>query len=453
MATVVSRGAWRLYKHHELVDRKLVELVRRKMPERILVIEFPPRHGKSEHASHYLPAWVVTNYPHWGVGLASYESKFARTWGRKARQTYLEAQKYTPTPIPLDRRRDAANEWGPENHPNGGMFCSGVGGPFTGRGFKVVIVDDPIKNAEQAMSETYRKNLWEWYNTTVETRLEPDGVVVVMQTRWHKDDLIGKLLKRSEEGGDPVHRLHLPAIAGPGDQLGRKVGEALWPDRWGEEDLDKIRIAKGPYWWNSLYQQRPTQHESAEWPEEYFDDIWADDWPDMFEVSTVALDPSKGTEKGDFSAIAFAGLRGGKLYIDSDIARRPSPDLVPALAKMVNRYRPDEAIIESNSFQDLLLPEFLSYCKSHGNYPCKITAMHNSQSKVLIRIRRLGGYLSQNRIKLRRGNPHNELLLQQLRDFPLADYDDGPDALEMAVRRLHDIVTEELEEAADARYN
>lgn len=445
MATAIRPRAWQLYRHHMLIDQHVTRLIRGQLKENILCVEVPPRHGKSELISHYTPAWIVATHPDWGVGLASYEANFARSWGRKARATYLECRRYHLPALPaLDRKRDAANDWGPVGYPNGGMFTAGVGGPMTGRGFRVIIVDDPIKNAEQAMSESYRRNLWDWFDSTLETRKEPDAVMIVMQTRWHDQDLIGKLLDRGEK--DPslaVKRLKLPALAEEDDQLGREPGEALWPARWPRDVLEQVKRAKGPYWWNALYRQAPSQHESAEWPEEYFQGIWATDWPARFDLGVVALDPSKGREKGDYSAIAFVGLSGGNIYVDTDIQRRPSPELVPALYRMAQRYDVDSVVVEANAFQDLLLPEFVRHASTHGVLRSEVLAMHNSQQKA-IRIRRLGGPLSEGKFQLAE-NESNRRLVQQLKDFPLGDFDDGPDALEMAMRQLHAILTDRIE--------
>ena len=446
MATAIRPKAWQLYRHHMLIDQHVTQLIRRKIPESILCVQVPPRHGKSELISHYTPAWVVATHPEWGVGLASYESNFARSWGRKARATYLEARRnHLPALPPLDKKRDAANDWGPVGFPNGGMFTAGVGGPMTGRGFQVIIVDDPIKNAEQAMSESYRRNLWDWYDSTLETRKEPNGVVIVMQTRWHDQDLIGKLMERGEQDPSLMPKLlDLPALAETEDDaLGREMGEALWPSQWPAEELHQVKKAKGPYWWNALYRQKPSQHESAEWPEEYFQDIWADRWPQKFEMSVVALDPSKGTEKGDYSAITFIGLSGGLLWVDADIQRRPSPELVPALYQMQSRHDASAAVVEANSFQHLLLPEFVRYASEKGVLRCELVSMHNTEKKT-VRIRRLGGPLSQGKFRFAQ-NEHTRLLVQQLRDFPLGDFDDGPDSLEMAMRQLHVMLTEQLE--------
>ena len=178
-----------------------------------------------------------------------------------------------------------------------------------------------------------------------------------------------------------------------------------------------------------------------EWPGHYFFDIWTEDWPKRFEVSAIACDPSKGKEKSDYTGIVFLGLQSGKLYCDSIVERIPSNEIVGRLVKFAARYRPDDLSIEVNNFQELLLQEFVNYTREHGKLAHRVTAIHNTTNK-LTRIRTLGGYLEQGRLKFRKGSVDNELLVKQLRGFPLADYDDGPDALEMAKRRIHELIME-----------
>ena len=419
-----------------------MDLIHHRMDERILLLEAPPRHGKSELISKWLPTWYLSRYPDRRVILTSYSGDLATHWGRKVRDlvSTTGVQWFNSSVAP---GTTSASDW--ETTQGGGMLTAGIGGPMTGRGANLMIIDDPIKNDEEALSTRIRERHWDWWQSTASTRLEPGGVVVLMQTRWHQLDLSGMMLKSMHENeGQPVHRVSYPAIATRSDDpLGRDIGEALWPERWPREALELKKRSMTPYWWQSLYQQNPTSHQNVEWPGEYFDEIWADEWPDRFELSAISLDASKGREKSDYQAIVFVGVQAGKLYVDTDIDRRPLPELVPQLSAMVNRYRPDAVVIEDNAFQELLLPEFVKHAKEHGTYPCQVSGITNSTMK-LIRIRRLGGPLAQGRVKLRRGNPYNQRLLGQLRDFPMADHDDGPDALEMAVRKIHAMISETI---------
>jgi predicted phage terminase large subunit-like protein len=211
----------------------------------------------------------------------------------------------------------------------------------------------------------------------------------------------------------------------------------LWPD---EEDLYTLmcmRVEGGRTAFEREKQNVPINPEMCEWPEAYFGDwIWFDRWPDAVQLKVIALDPSKGHEsgRGDYSAFAMLAIDGqGVLYVDADLSRRPTPQIVADGVELCQRFRPDVFGIETNQFQELLGGEFtaeLARRKLIGIVPWSIENRTNKQT----RIRRLGPYLSSHRIRFRSGSPGTRLLVEQLKEFPLADHDDGPDAVEMAIR-------------------
>lgn len=435
MAVTASRGRWVMARHLALIDEEIRRLVLREVPERVLVIRLPPRHGKSELVSHWTPTWFESNWPEKNTLLASYEADYAATWGRKSRDRFIQitgdAGCVLPGRIATDRQ--ANNNWG--TTAGGYMATAGVGGPFTGKGFHLGICDDLIKNAEQAQSETYRNKTWDWLTSTFWSRREPEGVMVVVGTPWHRDDYLARL----RTWGEPVREVCLPALAEVDDVLGRRPGEALWPMRFDESELKRIRLAQGPYYWSALYQQRPTLHEQAEWPGEYFEDIWVQRMPHAFEMGAIGMDPSKGRERGDYAANVFAGISGGHIYVDSLVERMPAEKIVRTAANMATRYSVDVVGVESVQFQELLAAELVDYLRRNRLPAFPVEPLIDMAHKH-IRIRRLGGWLAQRRIKFL-DTPSNRLLVQQLQDFPLGDHDDGPDALEMAIRMLSALCT------------
>jgi predicted phage terminase large subunit-like protein len=159
----------------------------------------------------------------------------------------------------------ANDRWDIADH-SGGMYTAGVGGAITGKGADLFIIDDPVKNAEQAHSPTYRKKTYEWYESTAYTRLEPGGAVIIIQTRWNKEDLSGKILTKE---GEKWTLLSLPALAGEDDPLGRAPGEALFKERFDNQALAEIKETIGPYWFAALYQQNPVDDENALFKSEY----------------------------------------------------------------------------------------------------------------------------------------------------------------------------------------
>lgn len=224
---------------------------------RHLLVTLPPRHGKSTLISHYFPAWYLGKNPDNRVILGSYGAEFASNWGYKARATLHEHGHLFGIKVAQDSA--ARDRWDIRDHM-GGMVTTGVGGQLTGRGGNVIILDDIIKNDEEANSATYREKVWEWYRATLYTRLEPGGSIALLMTRWHADDLAGRLLK---EEPDKWTVLNLPAIAEENDILGRSPGEALFPKRYDIPALMDIKRTIGSHWWNALYQQRPTAEEGA----------------------------------------------------------------------------------------------------------------------------------------------------------------------------------------------
>lgn len=228
----------------------------------------PPRHGKSEFASKTFPAWFLANWPDKRVIVASYAAEFAASWGRKAR-TLLQDHGLRFFDVSLRHDSKAADAWDIEGH-SGGMQTCGVGGPLTGKGADVLIIDDPVKNAEEANSEVYRQKTWEWYISTAYTRLEPGGAVILIQTRWHEDDLAGRILAHAKETGEEWTVINLPALAEPNDELGRSEGEPLWPERYDAAALEGIRKTVGSYFFSALYQQRPVPPEGGLFKKSWF---------------------------------------------------------------------------------------------------------------------------------------------------------------------------------------
>lgn len=255
LAMLASRGRWQLARWLWLLNEKLVAVARGEITR--LFVGVPPRHGKSELISKYMPAWYMGTFPDRNIILGTYEATFAASWGRKARDVLEE---WGPRVFGVEVAGDsrAAAHWSIKGY-GGAMNTAGVGGPMTGKGAHLLIIDDPIKNAQEANSAVKRESTWDWYRSTAFSRLEPDGAVIILQTRWHEDDLAGRVLRQAREEGEYWEVLELPAIAEPDreDPLGRQPGDPLWPGRFNAAQLERIRRTVGEYWWNALYQQRP----------------------------------------------------------------------------------------------------------------------------------------------------------------------------------------------------
>jgi len=258
-ATVMSGGLWVPFKHLILLSHIITAAIARGNGR--IIISLPPRHGKSWFLSQWLPAWFLSMWPDKKVILSTYEANFAATWGRRVRN--IIKQDGHKVGVSLAEDATASNNW--ETQQGGGMMTAGIGGPITGKGFHLGLIDDAHKNWQEAQSYTIRNMIKDWFDSTFYTRAEPGATIVVLMTRWHEDDLIGYLMREKRDDGW-LH-VRIPAIAedwnGEEDVLGRQVGEALCPERYDITALNRIKANMTPMMWNALFQQRPAPMEGS----------------------------------------------------------------------------------------------------------------------------------------------------------------------------------------------
>jgi predicted phage terminase large subunit-like protein len=250
---------------HLVAVRDHLEAVTRGDTKRLMLF-MPPRHGKSTLATVHYPAARLEANPRLRVVVACYNSDLAATFSRQVRGIVRERGH-----VPLDDDRQAANDW--RTRFGGGLRAIGVGSGITGHGADLLIIDDPIKSREEADLLSYRDRVWRWYSNDLYTRLEPDAAIILIVTRWHMDDLAGRLLE-SERAADWMV-LRLPALAEANDPLGRAEGAALCPQRYDVAALDDFRAVLGPRSFDALYQQRPRPSEGALFRREWFDIVGA----------------------------------------------------------------------------------------------------------------------------------------------------------------------------------
>ena len=247
-----SAGTWLDYRHLRYTSNAIVGMIEDDDCD-LLIIDQPIRHGKSELCSRWTPAWMLSKYPQWRVLCSTYEGDFAATHGRKVRDIIDEhGHNYG---VALHPGSKAAARWELSNGI-GGMGTAGSNGAIIGKGGNLLICDDPTKNFDEANSIVYREKLWDWWQNVWLGRREPGAKCLLIMSRWHQDDLIGRLLKH--DSGMRIKRLLMPVIAEEDDILGRTEGEALCPQRYDEEALASIRKDVGPTAWASQYMQRPT---------------------------------------------------------------------------------------------------------------------------------------------------------------------------------------------------
>lgn len=215
-----------------------------------LIVLMPPGSAKSSYASICFPVWWLGQNPAASIIATSHTASLAHRFARQVRQlTHMRGRELG---VQLESGTRAAVEW--RTKAGGEYFCCGIRGPITGRRADLAIIDDPVKSQAEANNSRLRDQLWNWFRQDLTTRLKPHGRIVLIMTRWHEDDMAGRLLAQTD---DPWRCLNLPALSGAQDPLGRDEGSAIWPDWETEEQLERKRNTVGERIWLAAYQQEP----------------------------------------------------------------------------------------------------------------------------------------------------------------------------------------------------
>lgn len=326
--------------HLDVLDEALMKVSSGELKR--LIVTMPPRHGKSERVSRKFPAWHIGRNPDDEIILASYSVDLSRGFSRIARDTL--SSNTGVFEVEVDRNNQSAESWGTSGY-RGGLHAAGVGGPITGKGARIAIIDDPVKNAEEADSENQREKIWEWYTSTLYTRLTPDGRIVVVMTRWHEDDLVGRLLKKeADEIKEGVHKgerwtvINFPALAEKDDYLHRPEGEPLWPEQGFDKDrMEQIKIDVGSRVFNALYQQRPSAADGnmlkRDWWRYY-------DSPPPFASMLISVDAAfKDGDTSDYVVIQVWGKSYANMYlVDQVRAKMNFPATLQTIRNVVKKY-------------------------------------------------------------------------------------------------------------------
>lgn len=424
-------------RHHEFITRKLeefVDKVRLKKSPRLMIFE-PPRHTKTELVSKRLPAWVLGQYPDWQYMSASYNDDFASDIGREVRNIFGSQDHLNVFPgITLRPDSKAANRW---HTSSGGVYVSiGVGGAGTGRGAHIFGIDDPFKDWAEASSETIRQRKWDWFTSVVRTRLMPGGGIILTHTRWHDDDIAGRILKQMEAGGEQWEIINLPAIAGGNDQLGRAPGEALWPEWYDIEALEAIRGTLSPMQWNALYQQNPIPEEG-----DYFKSDcvqWYDKPPKHLHIYG-ASDYAVTDQDGDFTEHGVFGVDpNDDLYILDWWYDQSTADVwIDSLLDLIQRHKPLKWIGESGVIKRAVEPYMLKRMRERRVY-CALDWMASISDKPT-RARGFQARWAMKKVYLPANQPWAVRLLSQLTRFPAGANDDAVDVCSLIGRALDDI--------------
>jgi len=385
----------------------------------------PPRHGKSLITSQIFTAWYLGRHPDRSIIAASYGQELASDFGRKVRGFVTDPLHTAifPQCIVADDS-NAVHRFGLT--AGGNYFAVAAGGPITGRGADLLLIDDAIKSREQAFSAAERRSLQAWYESVAYTRLQPGGAIVLIQTRWHADDLAGWLLREHASEGWKV--ISLPAIAEIDDPLGRKEGEPLWPQRFPLDVLERIREAIGTAAWLSLYQQRPVAEEGA-----IFRKTWWRSYREQPECTRVvfSLDTAfKATQSADYSVLEVWGETTTGHYLLHVWRRRAEfPELSRNVVALAEIWKPHAVLVEDAASGQSLIQAL----KSETRLP--ILPVKPQGDKVA-RASAVSPLVESGKVFLPEAAPWLADFMEEVSVFPAAPHDDQVDALSQALNYL-----------------
>lgn len=403
------------------------------------MITMPPRHGKSMLASEFFPAWYLGRNPDHYVVTATYAQELADDFGRKVKNQ-IEDKSY-PAIFPgvglADDSKSAKRfhveglQGGLEHSlsQQGAFYAVGVGGPLTGRGAHLLLIDDPVKNREEADSELIRKKTKDWYTSTAYTRLMPGGRIVIIQTRWHEDDLSGWLLADHQHEGWEV--LNLPAISDD--------GKPLWPEQYDLPALEKTRQAIGSRDWSALYQQRPTPDTG-----DYFRAEWLVEYAEHPPIETMriygASDYAVTADGGDYTVHIVIGVDStGRPWLLDLWRKQSSSDVwVEAWCDLVLKWKPSQWGEEGGQINSGVGPFLLRRARERKAYTWR--RQFASKHDKAVRARSIQGRMSMESLMVPKFAPWLADFKHELLSFPAGKHDDQVDALGL-FGQLLDLVT------------
>jgi len=405
--------------HHELIISKLEALERGEIMR--LMILLPPRHGKSVMSSSISPAWYLGKHPDRDVIFATYGQEFSDDFGRRVRNFVADPIHQAIFPnCRLSEDSTAANRF--HTTAGGSYLAVGRGGSITGRGAHLLIIDDPLKDREEANSQTIRNALKEWYASVAYTRLTPDGAIVLIQTRWHEDDLAGWLLR--EHASENWDVLSLPAIAEQDEDF-RKEGEALWPSRFSLERLKQIRDVIGGAAWASLYQQRPAAVEGA-----IFKRSWWRHYDQCPQFSQIVQSWDTAFKTGDdncYSVGTTWSIADNGYYLLSVWRGRVEfPELKRVLIAQAEHWKPNAILVEDRASGQSLL-QVLKSETALPIVPVKV------DSDKITRAQAVTAVVEAGKVYLPDVAPWLVDYLDEMASFPTGLYDDCVDSTTQAL--------------------
>jgi len=440
-------------RHHKVMAKKFEEIAEGKLKR--LIICLAPRHTKSEFASYLLPSWFLGRFPEKKVIQASNTAELAVGFGRKVRNL-VGSEQYAKIFPNVNLRSDskAAGRWS-TNH-GGEYFAIGVGGTMTGKGADLAIIDDPHSEQQAKLAATNPEvfdSVYEWYTSGPRQRLQPNGAIIIVMTRWSKKDLVGKVLQSMiDRDGEKWEVIEFPAIL--------PSGNPLWPEFWSLKELtalkDELPVSK----WNAQYQQNPTSEEGAIIRREWWQP-WERSEPPPCEYIIMTLDAAAETNnRSDFTALLTWGvfsddeLTGGNSHIIllNAINTRVEFHELKALAmREWEEWKPDSFIVEKKSSGTPLFQEL-----RRTGIPVQEFTPHRGTGDKIARLNAVSDIVRSGMVWFPSGKRWADEVIEQVAAFPNAGNDDMVDCTSMALARFRSggfirLNTDEQDEITYAR--
>lgn len=428
----IDKSRYQPVRHHEVICAALEEV--EKGHYQRLIISMPPRHGKSELASRRFPAWFLGKDAYRQVLFATYNADLAAHFGKSVRAVMRHPSFQQIFPGCKLRTGEQASDY-LRTEENGEAGFVGVGGGLTGKGADLLIIDDPIKDREQADSKRERDKMWDWFTEVAMSRLMPGGRVVIIMTRWHEDDLVGRLTDPknpcyNDENAQRWKILSLPAIADDNDPMGRKKGEALWPERYGLDFLYEAR-RMNPKGFSALYQGQPTPDDG-----DYFKREWLKGYtvlPDNLRYYCVSDHAVSTSQTADKTVLLPFGVDpDDNVYILPDVWwRRASTDqVVEAMIDLMTRRQPVKWGAERGHISQSIGPFLRKVQQERRVYTMveEITPVKDKQTRA----QAMRGRMAMGKVYFPKFAPWWSDAETEILKFPSARHDDFVDALGLA---------------------
>lgn len=395
-----------------------------------LMLFMPPRHGKSTLSSIAFPAWHLGNYPDHEVISCSYSGSLAMKFSRKVRNMLRDPSYGSVFPAcELDPDSQGAEEW--LTTTGGGYVAAGVGGGITGKGAHVLVIDDPVKNREDAESPNVKESVQDWYTSTAYTRLAPGGGILLIMTRWADDDLAGWLLSEAKNGGEEWEVVKYPAIAEE-DELYRDKGDPLHPERYDLAALKRIERAVGPRDWPSLFQQNPVPDTGAYFNTgmiHYYDPKERDDKNLRF---YQAWDLAIGKDdRNDYTVGVTVGIdRLDNIYVvDVTRGKWDGSGIVEKILDSYQLWKPAMVGIEKGHIEMAIGPFLQKRVQERKLYEAYFHDLKTGRRDKEARSRAIQGRMQQGKVFFPKGAAFTGSLVGELLRFPSGEHDDQVDAL------------------------